>query len=296
MKGSIVTMKCKKIISILLCFVLTPLFTLNVCASENDGLQALQETLNQNIEESQKILDAIDQDSSIDDIGDMINNLEEPDTSVLEADGDAPVTGSLGDFSSSAPPTSLMLEFIKAQLELANSVKNNAMPNMDDIHVKQYEETQLSQFIQQLNDLKSQAYTEPVVIPGDILYYMDEKGLSYPVPKSGRYNASECDSIIRTLDDRISALGIEIMDSLVSIQNFMSEYNSYISNAYSYLLDFSNSSASPSQSQSLFSSEGGQVNVTPVAVSVLAGVLAGMLLMWAIMKNKLKKPAKEESI
>ena len=98
-----------------------------------------------------------------------------------------------------------MLEFIKAQLELANSVKNNAMPNMDDIHVKQYEETQLSQFIQQLNDLKSQAYTEPVVIPGDILYYMDEKGLSYPVPKSGRYNASECDSIIRTLDDRISA-------------------------------------------------------------------------------------------
>ena len=125
---------------------------------------------------------------------------------------------------------------------------------------------------------------------------MDEKGLSYPVPKSGRYNASECDSIIRTLDDRISALGIEIVDSLVSIQNFMSEYNSYISNAYSYLLDFSNSSASPSQSQSLFSSEGGQVNVTPVAVSVLAGVLAGMLLMWAIMKNKLKKPAKEESI
>ena len=277
--------------------MLTPLFALNVCAAENDELQALKETLNQNIEESQQILDAIEQDSSPDVIGDMMNNLEELDTSVLEADGDgdAPVTGSLGDFTSSGS-SSLAMEFLKAQLELANSVKNNALPYLDDVNAKQNEQNQLSSFIQQLSDLKSQAEAEPVAIPGSILYYMDEKGLSYPVPKSGRYNASECDSIIRTLDDRISALGIEIVDSLVSIQNFMSEYNSYISNAYSYLLDFSNSSASPSQSQSLFSSEGGQVNVTPVAVSVLAGVLAGMLLMWAIMKNKLKKPAKEESI
>ena len=38
-------MKCKKIIPILLCFMLTPLFALNVCAAENDELQALRETL-----------------------------------------------------------------------------------------------------------------------------------------------------------------------------------------------------------------------------------------------------------
>ena len=277
--------------------MLTPLFALNVCAAENDELQALKETLNQNIEESQQILDAIEQDSSPDVIGDMMNNLEELDTSVLEADGDgdAPVTGSLGDFTSSGS-SSLAMEFLKAQLELANSVKNNALPYLDDVNAKQNEQNQLSSFIQQLSDLKSQAEAEPVAIPGSILYYMDEKGLSYPVPESGLYSASDCDSIISTLDERISALGTETMNSMTSLQDFMSQYNSHTSDAYNYLQSISNSSASPSLSQSLFSSEGRPVNVTPVAVSVLAGILLGMLLMWAILKNKVKKPAKEESV
>lgn len=280
-------MKCKKIIPILLCFMLTPLFALNVCAAENDELQALQVTLNQNIEESQQILDAIEQDSSPDVIGDMMNNLEELDTSVLEADGDgdAPATGSLGDFTSSGS-SSLAMEFLKAQLELANSVKNNALPYLDDVNAKQNEQNQLSSFIQQLSDLKSQAEAEPVAIPGNILYYMDEKGLSYPVPESGLYSASDCDSIISPLDERISALGTETMNSMTSLQDFMSQYNSHTSDAYNYLQSISNSSASPSLSQSLFSSEGRPVNVTPVAVSVLAGILLGMLLMWAILKNK----------
>lgn len=297
MEGNVMAMKCKKIIPILLCFMLTPLFALNVFAAENDELQALQEALNQNIEESQHILDAIEQDSSPDVIGDMMNNLKELDTSVLEADGDgdAPVTGSLGDFTSSGS-SSLAMEFLKAQLELANSVKNNALPYLDDVNAKQNEQNQLSSFIQQLSDLKSQAEAEPVAIPGNILYYMDEKGLSYPVPESGLYSASDCDSIISTLDERISSLGTDTMNSMTSLQDFMSQYNSHTSDAYNYLQSISNSSASPSLSQSLFSSEGRPVNVTPVAVSVLAGILLGMLLMWAILKNKVKKPAKEESV
>lgn len=288
-------MKCKKIIPILLCFILTPLFPLHVCAAENDELQALQETLSQNIEESQQILDAIEQDSSPDVIGDMMNNLEELDPSVLEADGDAdaPVTGSLGDFTGSGS-SSLAMEFLKAQLELANSIKNNALPYLDDVNAKQNEQNQISSFIQQLSDLKSQAETEPVAIPGDILYYMDEKGLSYPVPESGLYSASDCDSIISILNERISALGTDTMNSMTSIQDFMSQYNSYTSDAFHYLQNVSNSS--PSLSQSLFSSEGRPVNVTPVAVSVLAGILIGMLLMWTILKNKIKNPAREESV
>lgn len=84
------------------------------------------------------------------------------------------------------------------------------------------------------------------------------------------------------------------MNSMTSIQDFMSQYNSYTSDAFHYLQNVSNSS--PSLSQSLFSSEGRPVNVTPVAVSVLAGILIGMLLMWTILKKQNKNPAREESV
>lgn len=288
-------MKCKKFITVLLCLAITPLFSLNVCASEGDDLQALLDTLNQNIEETQQISNAIDEEQSTDDIAEMLNNVEEIDLSALETADEAPTTGSLGNWGSSGS-SSTALEFARLQLELANSVKNNAMDSMNGVRTQQEEQTLIAQYKQQVNDLKSQAETEPVPMPGELLYYMNEKGLPYPTPESGLYTASDCQQILYSLEDRAITVGSNTMDSMKSLQDFLSDYNSSLMDASSYLQGLTSGSPSLSRGQSLFSPESGTANVTPVAVSVLAGILVGMFLMWTIMKKKSNKTVKEESI
>lgn len=289
----------RKFITGVFSLALVSLFVLNVSASEDDNLQTVLDNVNQNINKAQQVSSAIDAGSSADTIAQMLNAIEEIDPSTLTAAASesAPKAGSLADFNtpgSGGGNSSIALEFAKLQLQLANSIKNGTGPSIGEITELQNKQKQVSQYIQQVRDLLPGTETNPVSMPGEVLYYMNENGLSCPAPESGLYTASDCQQIITALEDNRDQLATDAQSSMAKLQDFMGQYNSNMQNVSSSLLSIQ--SPSVSKGQSLFSTEGGKVNVTPAALCILGGILIGMFFMWGIIRIKTKKTVKEECV
>ena len=285
--------KCKKLLTAIFVLALIPLFTLPVYASDNDALKTLQKDLQQAITVSEQITDALNEEKPVGTIAKMIRNIKEIDTSVLGDPQDAPKTGSTITGTDSAD--SVQQIFAKLQLELANAAKKNASGQIDKITALQNEQNRVSQYLEQARNLQTQAKDQPIPLPGELQYYMDEKGLSYPMTASGNYTAEEFGKVISTLQSHLEKLGTDVQSQMTAVQDFMGQYNSYLESANASMQGSTKTLDSVSRGQSLFSSEEGGVSAAPVAVSVLAGVLLGMLAMWLIMKRRMKKQDQEES-
>ena len=286
--------KSKKFMIAFLVLVLIPLFTLRIYASESDDLKTLQQNLRQAITAAEQIADALNEKKSVETVAGMIRNIEDIDTSVLGDTQDAPKTGTMVSGADSGDSVQAM--FAKLQLELANAVKNDAVQQIDKVTAAQKEQQRASQYLEQARKLQTQAEAEPISLPGELQYYLEEKGLSYPAAESGYYTTDDFGKIISTLQSYSEKLGTDIQSQMVSVQDFMGQYNSYLQNANASIQNTAKSLDSVSRGQSLFSSEAGGVNAAPIAVSVLVGVLLGMLVMWLIIKKRMKKQSQEESV
>ena len=260
--------KCKKLLTAIFVLALIPLFTLPVYASDNDALKTLQKDLQQAITVSEQITDALNEEKPVGTIAKMIRNIKEIDTSVLGDPQDAPKTGSMITGTDSAD--SVQQIFAKLQLELANAAKKNASGQIDKITALQNEQNRVSQYLEQARNLQTQAKDQPIPLPGELQYYMDEKGLSYPMTASGNYTAEEFGKVISTLQSHLEKLGTDVQSQMTAVQDFMGQYNSYLESANASMQGSTKTLDSVSRGQSLFSSEEGGVSAAPVAVSVLS--------------------------
>lgn len=242
-------MKCRKLMIVLLCLALTPLFTCSAYA---------------------------------------VNSASSPN--------------SIGSIDSS---DSIQEIFAKLQAELAQQSKNQAMQSLEKIKDSQEEMKKAAEYAEQARQMQSQVQKEKdsdsqltkksAALIAELQSYMDQRNLSYPASDSGLYGDGDWAQVIGSLEQYQEKLGAEVQQEMAAVQDDMGKYNSYLSNVSISNQNSVKEMTSLAKGQSLFSTEGGTINVTPVAASALAGVLIGMILMWLIMKQREKRAKKEDA-
>lgn len=214
--------------------------------------------------------------------------------------GGSPI--SIGSIDSS---DSIQEIFAKLQKELAQQSKNQAMQSLEKIKASQEEMKKAAGYAEQARQMQSQAEKEKepdsqltkksAALIAELQSYMDQRNLSYPASDSGLYDDGDWAQVIGSLEQYQEKLGTEVQQDMVSVQEYMGQYNSYLNSGNTSTQTSGKELASLAKGQSLFSTEGGTINVTPVAASALAGVLIGMVLMWLIMKQREKRAKKEDA-
>lgn len=291
----------------MICLLTVFLFSaISVVMAEDDrNLQGLQDDLKERIAQSGNITDAIKNGDSLEDIMKMYNGLEPIDTKTLDSilpidtKSGAPVTGSLVgtmDNVDLGPQASLQFLFAKLQLELSQQSKNQALDYIKKIEQLQAEQKEVAQYISQARELQSQAKDSLQPMPEAMKDFMDKKSLAYDrTGDDNLHNSNEWDYAIRSLQAHQEQLGADTQKWMVYVQDFMGQYNSYLQGANSAIQRGNDTLSSLARGQSLFSLEGGKVNIAPIATSVIVGVIFGMLIMWAILREKEKKQAKGDN-
>lgn len=173
--------------------------------------------------------------------------------------------------------SNLQFLFAQLQLELAQQNMNQAQQRVEQIQQAQQEQSQAAQILAQLRQLRSAGSTEP--LPADVTAFLDQHQLAY-----GTADAPDYDLAIRNLEDYQEALGTDVQEQMVYIQDFMAQYNQYTSP-----ISGQQSAGLAGLSRGSLFSEGGGVGIA--ALCAAGGLAVGMVLMWAIQRARAKGQA-----
>lgn len=202
--------------------------------------------------------------------------------------GTASIPEELGDID----VDSLQLMFAKLQLAQAQLCKDSANSYMEQIQGLQEEQTLTSDTLEEMRRLKAEGATK---LPDDMLVFMRDRGLAYYEPVDAVY----WDYNIESVTDYQNDLNNKTQSMMVHLQDFITQYNSYLRGASDAVNSASETltSIAASQSGSLFSTDGGTASggqYALVAFAALIGGAGGTALMWAILdRKKSAKPAGE---
>lgn len=292
-------------------FALSLLFATSVVmATDGNPLQGTQDDIQQAIARSKQLQEALrSSNPDVEAALGLLNQLGSINTAPIDAllpsgvGGSAPMTGTmvnssqaLGDIMNgidTGSPQSLQFLFARLQMEQAQSAKNGAMGCIQQIQDLQAQQKEAVEYIAKARALQTEAKNEgkATVMPGDMVDYFKTHNLS--LGKSGNnytYTREEWDIPIQSLTQYRDMLGMQTQQIMVYVQNYMGQYNSYLQGANSAIQAGNQTLQSLARGQSLFSSESGsRVDVAPIATSIIVGILLGMLTMWGIMRQKMKK-------
>ena len=202
--------------------------------------------------------------------------------------GTASIPEELGDIDAD----SLQLMFAKLQLAQAQLCKDSANSYMEQIQGLQEEQTLTADTLEEMRRLKAEGATK---LPDDMLVFMRDRGLAYYDPVDPVY----WDYNIESVTDYQNDLNNKTQSMMVHLQDFITQYNSYLRGASDAVNSASETltSIAASQSGSLFSTDGGTASggqYALVAFAALIGGAGGTALMWAILdRKKSAKPAGE---
>lgn len=181
--------------------------------------------------------------------------------------------------------------FAKLQLAQAQLCKDSAGTYMQQIQRLQEEQTLTANTLEKMRQLQAEGAAE---LPEDILTFMRDRGLAYYEPDSSVYWDYNIESVMTYQD----SLADQTQTLMVYLQDFISQYNSYLQGASNSINNASETLAAiaAGKSGSLLSTDGtaaasGQYAL--VALSALVGGAGGTALMWAILNRK--KTAKEDA-
>ena len=186
----------------------------------------------------------------------------------------------------------LQLLFAKLQLEQAQLCKDSANSIIEQIEELQEEMNLTADTLERLRRLKTEGATK---LPDDILLFMRDRGLAYYEPVDAVYWDYNIESVMTYQDD----LNNKTQSMMVYLQDFISQYNSYLMGASDAVNSASETlvALAAAKSGSLFSTDGGTAaagQYALVACAALFGGAGGTALMWAILDRKKTAKTPEE--
>ncbi|MDR2388135.1 MAG: hypothetical protein LBE80_11225 [Deltaproteobacteria bacterium] len=133
---------------------------------------------------------------------------------------------------------SIQLRFAVLQMELAKTNKEKAMTVLTTIQNEQEKTKQVADYIKDARDRKVKApinYYKHFTMPDDMHKFFSDNGLkvSYKYPDDKHYNESQWEYNIKSLENYMETLGTDTQQNMVYVQDFMGQYNSYLSGANS---------------------------------------------------------------
>ena len=187
---------------------------------------------------------------------------------------------------------SIQFLFAKLQLAQAQLCKDSANSYIQQIERLQAELALTADTLENMRQLQAEGATE---MPEDMLVFMRDRGLAYYEPDSYEYWSYNIESVTTYQD----SLASQTQTLMVNLQDFISQYNSYLrgaSDAVNSASETLTALAAAQNGGSLFSTDGAAAasgQYALVAFSAFIGGAGGTALMWAILNRK--KMAKEET-
>jgi len=186
----------------------------------------------------------------------------------------------------------LQLLFAKLQLEQAQLCKDSANSIIEQIEELQKEKALTTDTLEEMRRLKAEGATE---LPDDMRNFMLDRGLSCYDPVDPVYWDYNIESVMTYQDD----LNTKTQTMTVYLQDFITQYNSYLKGATDSVNSASETLAAiaAAKSGSLFSTDGGAAaggQYALVACAALIGGAGGTALMWAILNRKKTAKSAEE--
>ena len=278
-------------------------------ATEENDMQEVQRDIQQAIVLSQQLQQNLNSPNP--DLGttfDLFNQLEPINTAPIDAllppdaGSSAPMTGTMVNNNQQAvgmmnnidlnSPGALAMLFAKLNLQQSQYAQNMAVDGINQIKDMQEKQKEIATYIGKARSLQNEAkmQNKSTTMPEDMVLYFKAHALHYDTNGNDYTHTSEqWEVAIQSLSQYQEMLGVQIQQLMVDIQNYIARYNSYLQGANSAIQQGNQTLQSLTRGQSLFSAEGGKVDVAPIATSVTVGIIIGMLTMWTMMRKKIKK-------
>lgn len=142
------------------------------------------------------------------------------------------------------PTGSVQMMFAKLQLAQSQICKYEAEQYMEQITSTQDKQEEVAEIIRQARILQQDAQKggekATTTMPDDMVKYFEEHGLAWE--KTGddyKHNSSEWDYNIQQLMNYQEKLGTKTQTQMVFLQDFISQYNSYLQGANSAIQESS---------------------------------------------------------
>lgn len=278
-------------------------------ATEENDMQKVQRDIQQAIVLSQQLQQNLNSPNP--DLGttfELFNQLQPIDTAPIDArlpsdaGSLAPMTGTMVNNNQQAVGSmynidlgsteSLAMLFAKLNLQQSQYARNLAVDGMNQIKDLQEKQKEIATYIGKARSLQNEAkmQNKSTTMPEDMVLYFKAHALHYDTNGNDYTHTFEQWKVaIQSLSQYQEMLGMQTQQLMVDIQNYMGQYNSYLQGANSAIQQGNQTLQSLTRGQSLFSAEGGKVDVAPIATSVTVGIIIGMLTMWTMMRKKIKR-------
>ena len=277
-------------------------------ATEENDMQEVQRDIQQAIVLSQQLQQNLNSPNQ--DLGttfDLFNQLKPIDTAPIDAllasesGSSAPMTGTMVNNSQQAVGTmnnidssseSLALMFARLNLQQSQQAHNAAMDGINQIKDMQEKQKEAATYIGKARSLQNEAkiQNKSTTMLEDMVTYFKAHDLHYDTSGNDyTHTFEQWEVAIQSLSQYQEMLGMKTQQLMIVIQDYMGQYNAYMQGANTAIQRGNETLRNLARGQSLFSAEGGKVDVAPIATSVIVGIIIGMLTMWAIVRKKIKK-------
>ena len=192
------------------------------------------------------------------------------------------------DMSEVDSATLLELMLARSQIELAEANRQQALDIIEQIKTIQDKQKQVAAFIAKARECQNKAKNDDraTEMPADMAEFMKANGLSYDTTGNDlKMNKDEWEYNIKSLTNYQEQLGGEMQRLMVSVQDFMGQYNAYLQEANSAI---SNSNQMPielARGQSMY----GDSEVGLAVTGLVVGLVLGCLITLAVQKARGKK-------
>ena len=170
--------------------------------------------------------------------------------------------------------SSLQQLFAKLQLELAQQSKANAESYIQQIEELQNEQQQNIQFLENARQLRSQAEAsgQEIEMPADMAAYMDARGLIYDTTGNDLLmDAYEWTVAIGSLENYQQTVNTKSQQVMAYLQDFMGQYNSYISGANAQISQSHETLAGIARGQSMYGTAEAGLAITALVLGLVLG-------------------------
>jgi hypothetical protein len=144
-------------------------------------------------------------------------------------------TGGINIMDLSATGGSVQMKFAALQMLLAQTNKEKAMDYMDEISSNQQKVKECSAMISKARELQNSSTDKScTTMPDDMVKYFKDNNLTIEGTGSdNRHLKTEWDYNIKSLTNHQETLGTNTQQLMIFVQDFMGQYNSFLTGANS---------------------------------------------------------------
>lgn len=265
-------------------------------AEEIIDTEAVSEDLEEQIENGQEVeeqVQSLSVDSTAEEVADASASVSALGRSVGSAD-------SLSDIMSQidlGPSGSVQLIFAQLQIAQAEICKNQAESNMAQIESIQREQQECAEMIERARTLQNEAQKNnaTTAVPDDMLAYFAAHDLYLPEgADTSAYVSDDWDFVLKSLTNYQESIGDQTQTLMVSLQDFIGQYNSYLQTANAQVKDANQALGDISLGQTMLGGEGGTgMLVTGLLGGAAAGIVGTLLVTRAQARKAAEKSGAE---